>query len=119
MSLPGLGTVLSNLSVAVDRLSSAPDEQKAYLAALGDPGVADELALEFDDSYRPAAPRLVEDPTAGDLLERLAELDAALADPGLPWSLVELDSNVRWARIRDLARRASVSLSQYCASVTS
>ena len=43
---------------SLKRLASPPEDQIAYLDSLGAGGLADELALEFDDSYQAVAPQI-------------------------------------------------------------
>jgi hypothetical protein len=45
--------LVTRLIEVVDRLASSPDQQKAYLHKLRVGDSADELALEFDDMFRP------------------------------------------------------------------
>ena len=59
----------------VRNLASEPDAQKAYLASLGTEGSADELALEFDDMYRPLVHQLDQLNVPHSAVEKLARLD--------------------------------------------
>lgn len=92
------------LETAVRHLAANPDEQIEYLAGLDTQGNADELALEFDDAYRPARAQLPLDLSRG--LDQLDDLLRSFS--GQPnseeWTLEALSRSSRWAEVRDVAR---------------
>ena len=51
---------LGRLATTVQDLAADPDTQQAYLQSLGTPDSPDELALEFEDLYRPLVSRIDE-----------------------------------------------------------
>ena len=92
--------------VSVLRRRAAPsDEQERYLRDLGVAPSIDELGLEFDDCFRPLAPRLADD-KATRALEALIVVDAALSDEDLPWTDAGLRESPEWEHVRALAREA-------------
>lgn len=101
--------VLAPMIAAVSRLAEDSDAQRRYLAQLGVKGQADELALEFDDAYRPARPRLAEQADGPETMSACDELDSALDDDSLSWDPADLDDQ-RWRAIRALAARVLNSL---------
>ena len=93
------------------RLADPADLQLAYLSQLGVEGSIDELALEFDDVFRPLAPALSER-GASDVVAALGAVDAALGSETLGWSAAALLESPEWNRIRALAGTAKGSLNQ-------
>lgn len=99
--------LLEPLAAALSRLSSPATEQVAHLSRLGVADCADELALEFDDLYRPAA---IELESASPEAARLCrELDGALDSDQLGWTTADLESPA-WNLVRELAARALAAL---------
>jgi hypothetical protein len=95
---------LASMAAVLGRLASPADVQAAYLADLGVSGSIDELALEFDDLFKPLEPRL--DGLRGweAALASLRELDSSLSSEQLSWSYEALQSSQGWEEIRRLAR---------------
>jgi hypothetical protein len=100
----------SELRAAVTRLASPADAQIAYLHGIGVGGLADELALEFEDllathrtTLGPAGQVLTE---LDQVLERMSgEANAHL------WTDLALQSAPEWREVRDLAAQALTALS--------
>lgn len=90
------------------RLSSEPEDQIAYLKALGVYPLADELALEFDDSYMALrAATQVDAKVSMDVMSMLDTLDGLLAqmsgsEKSELWNAGALDS-AEWNKVRQLA----------------
>jgi hypothetical protein len=103
--------VLVNLRSAVQRLAAPADEQVRHLVELGSAPSADELALEFDDFFRPAVGALGDSVPARRLMLRLADLDDLLRalserdDPEL-WTTAALETSPDWADVRERAAAA-------------
>ena len=97
-----------NFTEVVARLAWPPQEQTNYLRGLG-VGV-DELALEFDDVHVPERLALtdLEAAYASDIDRRLDAMSHA-ADVG-PWSFSDLESDNRWAELREIATSLLSSL---------
>lgn len=91
---------------AVSRLASPAEEQRQYLVGLGVAESLDELALEFDDQYRPLEPVLRLLPNRVEVLVACQALDDALASETLGWRFENLIS-VEWAHVRALATRVN------------
>ena len=108
MELPAIETRIwrESLAGALQRLSAAPAEQIEYITALGTAPLLDELALEFDDFYRPLVPELGGLPDGGILAPECAAINTALGSPTLGWQLGDLTS-AEWSAIRERAARAS------------
>lgn len=90
-------TIPSSLQALVDsldRLASAAPEQIEYLTALGVAGLADDLALEFDDLYRPRAELLEE--VSAQAAAACRENDRMLSSDQLGWTFADLES-AEWA----------------------
>jgi hypothetical protein len=104
------GMLVQQLDNAVARLAIPPTEQLAYLASIGVGGLADELALEFDDAYQPVAPLLEELEAPEELREDLTSLDQALTSDSLEWSIAAVGESDAWAEIRHLAMRIASAL---------
>lgn len=104
---------LHALLTCLDRLAEPAAAQVDYLTKLGVAGLADEIALEFDDLYRPLE----------GVLERLSPgcaaacrvVDRALANKNLGWSVDDLDTP-EWERVREYASVASTALRGHLAS---
>jgi hypothetical protein len=89
-------------------LASEPDAQKAFLVALGSWDNTDELALEFDDIYRPLVHHLGELNVPQSAVEKLARLNELLDEMSGPqnaelWGPDALKTSERWAEVRRLA----------------
>ena len=100
---------LANLRAALTRLGAPADEQLNYLRGLGVEGSLDELALEFDDAYRPLADVVGLGLDRPDVAMLLRQLDSALASDTLRWAADDISSD-EWECIRRLARRAQTAM---------
>jgi hypothetical protein len=101
------------VSRAVELLGSDAESQLTYLATLGSPGLADELAQELNDVLGAAlaAPALLTAEQEG----RLRVLDQQLDDMSRPehenlWAEPAVRSAPEWREVRRLARLALESL---------
>jgi hypothetical protein len=101
------------VSRAVERLTSDAENQLKYLATLGWPGSADELAQELDDVLRAAlaAPGLL----TAEQEARLRALDQQLDDMSGAeradlWTEPSVRTSPEWDEVRRLARLALESL---------
>jgi len=92
---------------SLDRLAAPATEQVRYLTSLGVSGLADELALEFDDLYRPIVADLEQLSLEAAALCR--ELDRLLSSDRLGWTFADLEST-EWELIRATAAAASTWL---------
>jgi hypothetical protein len=99
-------SLLQTMLSVLERLASTPAEQLSYLDRLGTPNSIDELALEFDDCFRPLQPLLLKS-GAGEELSALNTLDEALGSDSLEWTRIALVQSSSWAQIRELAREAA------------
>ena len=97
------------LKAVLARLSAPASEQIKYLTSLGVADLADELALEFDDIYRPRAREL--EHVSPDAAAACRELDRLLSGDQLGWRFVDLDS-ARWDEVRAAAATANASLAR-------
>lgn len=88
---------------AVAHLAWSPEEQLSYLTNLGVAPLLDELALEFDDIYRPIVADLI--PRSHDvaLVDALRAVDAALSSDALRWNFENID-DPGWQAVRSTAR---------------
>jgi hypothetical protein len=89
-------------------LASGPDAQKAFLVDLGTGDSADELALEFDDMYRPLVHQFDELNVPHSTVEKLARLDGLLDEMSGPqhaelWESDALQTSEQWSEVRRLA----------------
>jgi hypothetical protein len=102
--------LLEQLIVAVSRLARPAQGQIAYLRTLDPGGLADELALEFDDVQGAVLPLLSDEPRQAveALDDQLSKMTAA-SDGGL-WTHESLEASSSWGRVRVLARDALASL---------
>jgi hypothetical protein len=92
------------LETVVRHLAAPPDEQIEYLAGLGTQGNADELALEFDDAYRPVRAQLPLDLSRGlDYLDGLLGRFSGQSNSE-EWTVEALSRSSRWAEVREAAR---------------
>ena len=98
---------LAALAAALRRLASPATEQVEYLAGLGVADLVDELALEFDDAYRPRL-QLLHD-VSPDAESICAEIDALISSDALGWTFADLDS-ADWAAVRSAAEAALAAL---------
>ncbi|KQY29724.1 hypothetical protein ASD38_10390 [Caulobacter sp. Root487D2Y] len=96
----------ATLIAALEPLALAPDEQLAYLAALGVGETADELALQFDDAFRYAHP--MGQASLDAALRALNERLSMMSDTGKAalWSPLALAQGEDWVFIRRTAARA-------------
>lgn len=91
-------------------LADPADRQDAYLRGIGVGGLADELALEFEDVFRQLEPLLRERPEAQRLVQALQRLEHLLDDPTLQWSIQDLRESEQWREIRIVAAGALQAL---------
>lgn len=101
---------MARLRAALQRLAAPAGDQVAYLEGLGTGGIADELALEFDDVFRPLEPELRDEDQAAQLLKNLQALDRALTADSLGWSFQDIHEHEDWKRIRMLAAEALLAM---------
>lgn len=101
---------LKALGEALARLAASPQTQLGYLRHLGTAESLDELALEFDDAFRPLRPILDRQPAWREALSRLDELDRLLSDTDIPWNSAELERSNSWVRVRQLAAASQRSI---------
>lgn len=101
-------SLVADLRVVVERLAASPEIQVSYLDALGVLPLVDEMALEFDDLYRPALAHLVTGDVSAEVTSGLARIDDALSamSSGAEtlWLAPALRDAAEWARVRGLAR---------------
>ena len=100
-----------DLGLVLGRLASTSEEQNQYLAELGVAGSLDELALEFDDRYRPLASVLELLPRGPETLRQLQAVDGALKSETLGWGFEDIGSR-EWVANRVLAQRAREALAR-------
>jgi hypothetical protein len=103
--------LLGDFGMVLDRLSAPAEVQVAYLSQLRSGPSLDELALEFDDIYRPLGWRLATVERGAELITACESLEASLRSETLGWAFADLDSD-EWAAIRMLAQDARLKLSQ-------
>jgi hypothetical protein len=106
---------LARLATAVQHLAADADAQQAYLQNLGTPDSADELALEFDDLYRPLLSRIDEFDVPPLVAEKLAQLDSRLREMSGPeqfelWTPAALRTAEAWRMVRASAADVLVDL---------
>ncbi len=89
------------------RLAAPATDQIEYLTSLGVADLADELALEFDDLYRPIARDL--DQVSPELAAACRDLDRMLSSDQLGWTFADLES-AEWGLIRATAAAAAAGL---------
>lgn len=94
---------LQALAGSLGRLAAPAANQIAYLTALGVADLVDELALEFDDLYRPRVGQLQQASAQSSVACR--DLDRMLSNDQLGWTFADLESR-EWERIRATAARA-------------
>lgn len=94
-------------------LAAPAEQQVGELISMGLGTCADELARVFDDAVRlVASPRRPILPFATlELLEELDEQLASMCDDPEAWTLTSLCERTEWQRVRRIARRALVALS--------
>ena len=100
-------TTTQAFAASLGRLAASANEQIAYLTSLGVADLADELALEFDDLYRPIARELEQVSTASAAAFR--ELNHLLSNDQLGWTFADLES-AEWESIRATAASAADGL---------
>ena len=98
---------LQALADSLGRLAASAPDQIRYLTELGVADLVDELALEFDDLYRPRASLLEE--VAPEAAAACRELDRMLSNAQLSWTFADLES-AEWQRIRAAAVAAHSAL---------
>lgn len=95
---------LENLKKAIRILAAPAAQQSAYLEEIGTPGCADELALQFDDSYVLGPELLLAGMLNEDQLKLLDELNQVLvrmSEPGTDlWSAEGLATSLEWQNVR-------------------
>ena len=106
---------LGRLATTVQHLAADPDTQQAYLQTLGTPDSPDELALEFDDLYRPLVSRMDELDVPPSVAEKLAQLDSLLREMSGPehselWTRAALRTAEAWSVVRATASDVIVGL---------
>ena len=98
---------ISNLLIkSIELLASNSDTQRKYLRDLGTFPSTDELALEFDDAYKPFIGQQGYDPTEI-IAINLSKIDSLLdsyskMEDKTIWLETSLDSNL-WTAVRELA----------------
>lgn len=110
-----VGPLVARLVEVLDRLAATPDRQKAYLQQLGVGDSTDELALEFDDAFRPLDPLLRDAGAPDGVRDALRTLDSALARDPLDWTTLSLESS-GWVEVRRLAAQALQALEAWKAT---
>lgn len=96
-------------AASLGRLAAPASEQINYLTSLGVADLTDELALEFDDLYRPIAEAL--DHLSPESASACRQLDQILSSDELGWSFADLES-AEWERVRASAAAAAAALSK-------
>ena len=102
MSDQSFGPWLSGTKRALGLLASTADIQAQYLSDLGAPGVVDELALELDAMLTPLK-SILSARAAERALSKLRDVEEALDDPDLEWTLQSLELSMKWESLRQLA----------------
>lgn len=92
----------------LNRLALPASEQVKYLTQLGVADSVDELALEFDDIYRPLE-HMLDSLGNGAVAALCRQVDTALQSDNLEWGFDGLYS-ADWDKIRRLASRAIRSI---------
>lgn len=92
---------------SLSRLAAPAPDQIEYLASLGVADLTDELALEFDDLYRPIARDLEQ--ISPESASACRELDRMLSSDKLGWTFADLES-AEWESIRTTAAAAAAGL---------
>lgn len=105
MTIPALTRALV---ASLGRLAAPATDQIEYLTSLGVADLADELALEFDDLYRPMAMLLEQ--VSPESAAACRELDLLLSSDQLGWTFADLES-AEWGLIRATAAAAAAGLS--------
>lgn len=103
---------LSLLGEVLDRLAAPAAAQWSYLTNLGVAPSLDELALEFDDAYRPARPTLVGLRGSALLMQSCDAVGDALSSTGLGWGFEDIDA-AAWRLVRDRAQLAAVAIRSF------
>jgi hypothetical protein len=99
---------LARLTTAVGHLAAEPAAQVAYLASIGTAGLADELALEFEDAYNVLRPGLPQLNVPESAVEKLSRLEALLDEMSAGhqaelWTPGALQTSGYWSEVRRLA----------------
>jgi hypothetical protein len=109
--------LLDRLTCAVEHLAWPADQQRVYLANLGVAPLLDELALEFDDAFKPIRAALyelgIDDSTRRDIGSIdliLTELTEESKIDDSVWNTAALDNDKRWLDIRQLAKTVQAEL---------
>jgi hypothetical protein len=109
-----LAWATTSLRETVGRLAADPSEQIAYLQELGTYPVTDELALEFHDAFLLADQLVEAGRLAPDLYRRVSRIDKLLDDLSdgaeANWLPEALESDPRWAKVREIARTVAPCL---------
>jgi len=106
MTTPTTGPAwLASLVAVLARLAAPADVQSTYLEQLGVGGSLDELALEFDDVFRPVEAQIENNSYWTEALASLRELDRALSSEHLRWTGEAL-RDADWEQIPRLATTA-------------
>lgn len=107
-----LSAIRKRLRQAIEHLAMPATLQRTYLAELGVMPLVDELALEFDDAFRPVKgfpDKLQFADSVYDILVRidqlLDEMSTRKSESGAPWRWEDLDQADSWANLRTLATR--------------
>ncbi|MZD08172.1 hypothetical protein GTW43_24245 [Streptomyces sp. SID5785] len=105
-------TAVSQLEQALDRLSWSPNRQLEHLQRFG--LGPDELALDFDDSYRVVAALVSRGALPLDVAAPLQHVDSLLAEmtdgTDAHWTGEAVAQSPQWARLRRTSREALDSL---------
>jgi hypothetical protein len=100
----------NNFIETVAQLASSPEAQIAYIRNLG--GTVDELALEFDSFFIPDRLALTDQQdTYASEIDRLLDAMSNAAEDAL-WSFSGLQSDKRWADVREIAASLLFSLTE-------
>lgn len=100
-------TIIQAFVASLGRLAAPATEQIEYLTSLGVADLVDELALEFDDLYRPIARDL--EKASPETAAACRALDHMLSSDQLGWTFADLES-ADWEAIRATAAAAAARL---------
>jgi hypothetical protein len=92
---------------AIEMLAANADDQRGYLRKIGTFPSTDELALEFDDAYRPFIGKLNHDDLLNPIVIDLKKIDSLLdlysdMEDKTIWLENSLDNHL-WAGVREIA----------------
>jgi hypothetical protein len=108
-----LAWAATSLRETVGRLALDPEGQLAYLRDLGTYPVTDELGMEFDDAYKLSDQLVAAGRLSPALYADLTKIDQLLSDlSGVEenWLPEALESDPRWAKVREIARSVAPCL---------